>query len=150
MKALKLLQELDYQVKRDVFKNVPEHAISKTKFSDKTAAALTKSILTFLKLKGHMHWRQSSEGRYRPGHQYIDVLGRIHLGKGQYLPGTNKGHADVCSIIHGTFCAVEIKMKDSQSLAQKQYQQQVEDNGGRYVIVRTFENFYTWYQQNTK
>lgn len=93
-----------------------------------------------------MAWRQSSEGRFRPGKQYTDVIGRVHIAKGKFLPGTNKGHADVCSIIGGVFCAIEVKMKDKQSTAQKQYQKQVEDSNGRYFIARTFEDFFSWYQ----
>lgn len=142
---------MDYECKRDLYKALPTFAIPKTRFSDKTANDLTKAILAFLKLRGHMVWRQSSEGRYRPGKSYTDVIGRMHLGRGQYLPGSNKGHADVCSIINGTFTAIEIKMKDSQSLAQKSYQKQVEDNGGKYFIALNFQTFYEWYNiQNPK
>ena len=149
MKALQLLQEMDYQCRRDLYKNVPEHAVLKITFSDSTANGLTKAILSFLKLKGHMVWRQSSEGRYRPGKAVVDVIGRTRIMKGKYLPGQNKGAADVCAIIGGVFCALEVKIgKDSQSLAQKQYQKQVEDNGGRYFIARTFESFYEWYLTN--
>lgn len=149
MTALAILQELDYQAKLDLYKGVPTFAVPRTKFSDKTANHLTKAIVAFLKLKGHMVWRQSSEGRYRPGKQYTDVIGRTHLGRGQYLPGTNKGHADVCAIINGIFTAIEVKMKDKQSALQKEYQKQVEDNGGRYVIAKDFESFYQYYHEHS-
>lgn len=146
MTALAILQELDYQAKLDLYKGVPTFAVPRTKFSDKTANHLTKAIVAFLKLKGHMVWRQSSEGRYRPGKQYTDVIGRTHLGRGQFLPGTNKGHADVCAIINGTFTAVEVKINDKQSPAQKAYQKEVEGNGGTYLIAKDFQSFYDWYQ----
>jgi putative lipoic acid-binding regulatory protein len=103
-------------------KHVLKAAIPNRNFSDKTANDLTRAILAFSKIKGHMAWRQSSEGRYRPGKQYTDAIGRTRIMKGQYLPGTNKGQADVCSIIKGTFCAIKVKMKDKQSPAQEQYQ----------------------------
>lgn len=145
MKALEILQQMDFENKQGLYRNIPDHAITKTKFTDTTANGLTKAILAFLKLKGHLAWRQSSEGRYRPGKHFVDVIGRLRIMKGKYLPGQNNGAADVCAIVRGTFCAIEVKMKDQQSQVQKEYQHQVEVNGGKYFIARSFEDFYQWY-----
>lgn len=150
MTALQTLQEMDYEHKREAYKHVPTSAIPKTRYSDKNANSLTKAILAFLKLKGNMAWRQSSEGRYRPGKEYTDVLGHVRQMKGQYLPGQNNGQSDVAAIVGGQFIAVEVKMKDKQSQAQKDYQHQVEQSGGRYLIARDFEIFFQWYNTFTK
>ena len=149
MEALKQLIELDYKAKVDKYPSAPSHAIAKTRFSDKTANGLTKAILRWLQLHNHTAWRQGSEGRYRPGKQVTDVIGRVRQMKGMYLPGHNKGASDVAAIINGRFCAIEVKMKDKQSEAQKAYQKAIESSGGLYTIVRTFNQFMQWYNQLT-
>src|SRR5690606_17493843 len=135
-------QQLDFEAKRKACPSVPEYAIPRMRFSDRTANGLTRCVLAWLRLHGHKAWRQGSEGRYRPGQTITDVLGRQRTMKGQWLPGQNKGAADVACIINGRFCAVEVKMKDKQSEAQRRYQEEVEASGGIYVIVRTFEDFH--------
>lgn len=146
MNALQLLRELDYTIRVQKYKSVPAHCIAPSKFSDKTANALTKCILRWLELHSHKAWRQGSEGRYRPGKQFTDVIGRVRQMKGQWLPGSNKGHADINAIINGKFAAIEVKVgRDKQSLAQKLYQQEVESSGGVYYVARDFEQFMQWY-----
>lgn len=147
MKPLEILQSMDKTYKRKRYPNLPEHALPSSSYRDNTANNLTKAILRFLEIKGHMAWRQSSEGRYRPGQQVTDVLGHVRHMKGQWLPGQNNGAADIGCIIAGLFTAVEVKIKDQQSSVQRRYQQQVENSGGRYVICRSFNDFYQWYNQ---
>lgn len=152
MKANNGLQELKTKVKdslRKKYPSLPDHALTIPRYSDTTANSLTKAILDYLKVSNHKAWRQSSEGRYRPGQTLVDVIGRTRVMKGQYLPGTNEGHADVQSIINGLFVAWEVKMKDKQSDKQKQFQQEVEQSGGKYFICRSFDEFITQYKQLT-
>ena len=70
--------------------------------------------------------------------------------KGMYLPGQNNGAADVHSIINGIFTAWEVKIgRDKQSPKQKQFQEEVERSGGKYFIVRSFDEFMNQYKQLT-
>jgi ribosomal protein L15 len=55
------------------------------------------------------------------------------------------GSSDIKVYINGKIIAVEVKMKDKQSEAQKQYQSRIEQAGGQYWIVRNFEEFYNKY-----
>lgn len=143
--ALEQLRDLDYQERRRRYPSAPEHAIPRRKFSDRTANALTTCVIRWLQLHGYKAWRQGSEGRYRPGATITDVVGRQRRLKGTWLPGQNNGAADVCCIINGRFVAVEVKMKDKQSEAQRRYQEEVEQSGGIYFIARDFESFAEWY-----
>lgn len=140
---------MDFDAKRKARPSLPTYAIPRTTFSDRTANSFTKCVLAWLRLHGHMAWREGSEGRYRPGKVITDVVGRQRQMKGQWLPGQNVGAADVNAIINGRFVAVEVKMKDKQSDAQCRYQQQVESNGGLYFIARSFESFVSWYRELT-
>lgn len=149
MTPLEKLASMDRTFKRAKYPNMPDHALPSSRYRDNTANALTKAILRFLEIKGHMCWRQSSEGRYRPGQQVTDVIGRVRHMKGIWLPGQNNGAADVCAIINGRFTAIEVKVKDMQSEDQKHYQHQVEDSGGAYLICRSFADFHEWYNQIT-
>jgi hypothetical protein len=145
--ALQHLQQLDFEAKRKACPSVPEYAIPRRRFSDRTANGLTKCVLAWLRLHGHKAWRQGSEGRYRPGATIIDVIGRQRTLKGNWLPGQNNGASDVACIINGRFVAVEVKKQDQQSEAQRRYQEEVEASGGVYLIVRTFTEFYEWYNR---
>ena len=41
---------------------------------------------------------------------------------------------------------IEIKFgSDRQSKAQKEYQKFIESSGGIYLVVKTFEDFYNWF-----
>jgi hypothetical protein len=149
--ALKELESLAMKNKRTKYPNIKEHALPVVKYNDNTANSLTKAILAWLELNGHKAWRQGSEGRYRPGKEYVDVIGRTRLMKGSYIPGLNKGHSDVQSIIDGRFVAWEIKIgKDKQSAVQKQFQQEVEKAGGKYFLIPDFDTFMRHYKQLTK
>lgn len=149
MTALEHLQQLDFEDRRKRYPSCPPHAIPRRRFSDRTANGLTLCILTWFRLHGHKAWRQGSEGRYRPGKTITDVVGRQRTMKGQWLPGQNNGASDVAAIVNGRFVAIEVKMRDRQSEAQQRYQQEVEASGGLYFIVRSFEEFLTFYQQQT-
>lgn len=145
--TLKQLKSAYQQASKRKYPNVPDHGRPAIKLSDSTANGLTKAILIWMELNGHKAWRQSSEGRYRPGKQYTDALGHRKQLTGKYLPGANKGHSDVQSIIGGLFVAWEVKMmSDRQSRAQKAFQAEVEASGGRYFVVRTFDQFMRHYR----
>jgi hypothetical protein len=56
-----------------------------------------------------------------------------------------KGSADISATINGRSVKIEIKMQDKQSEAQRKYQEQVELAGGKYWLVRSFDQFLTYY-----
>lgn len=147
--ALKILQELDLQAKRDKYPGFPYPP--KTQFSDKTANGLTKCIITFLKLQNCQAERVSNTGRMIDRRRKVtDVLGCTKvIGSAEWIPGAGtNGTADISATIEGRSVKVEVKVgKDKQSNAQKEYQRQVEAAGGTYVIARDFQGFYEWFWQ---
>lgn len=145
-KALKQLQQLDVEHRRKEHPTIPEHAMPISRYRDDTANALTRAIIRFLELKRHACWRQSSEGRYRPGESITDVLGRVREMKGKWLRGQNNGQSDIACVINGRFCAVEVKVgRDRQRPDQQTYQTRIQESGGLYFIATDFTSFVNWY-----
>jgi hypothetical protein len=63
-----------------------------------------------------------------------------------------KGLADIDAIINGKPVKIELKRvykngKDRQSEEQKKEQEMIERGGGQYIIVESFEDFFTWYEK---
>src|SRR3989304_2461140 len=148
MKALAILQAMDYECKRDLYKGVPNFAIPKSKFSDKTSNGLTQCILTWLRLQGHYATRINTTGRKLKDTVIVDVVGRARTLKGQWIPGsTRKGTADIIGSIHGKHVSIEIKIgKDKPSKEQEDTRHDIESDGGYYFIAQNFQTFYEWYQ----
>jgi len=62
-------------------------------------------------------------------------------------PVTIKGVADISAIINGKAWQIEVKVgRDRQSEHQKNFQQRVEQAGGVYLIVKSFDDFVGQYQ----
>jgi len=80
---------------------------------------------------------------------FEDVTGRVRtIGTGQWLPTSGvKGTADISAVIQGRAVKIEIKIRDAQSEDQKRYQEATERAGGIYLIVRSFAEFYDWYNE---
>ncbi len=143
--GLKKLAESSASHKKEKY-NVPEHAIPKTKYSDRTSNQLTKCIIDWCLLNGHFAERTGNEGRIIDQRQTVtDVLGRSkQIGSIKRIPssGTN-GTSDIKAIINGRMVAIEIKIgKDRQSPDQKNYQSMVERSGGIYFIAKDFQSFF--------
>jgi len=147
MKALQLLQQMDFECKRDLYGNIPTHAIPKSKFSDKTSNGLTQCILTWLRLHGHYCTRVNTMGRQLKATTITDVIGRAHVTPGKWIPGTTRrGTADIHAIINGRHVSIEVKVgRDRMSNQQHKTKQSIEQSGGLYYIATDFANFYTWY-----
>ncbi len=98
--ALHTLAELKYQETKDKFPGVPDYAIPRTKYSDKTANDLTMCIIDYIRVTGGHAERVANMGR--------------QIGHGvnrKWIPGTGtKGTADVHSMKAGRFIAVEVKI----------------------------------------
>jgi hypothetical protein len=148
MKALDILKNLKIEEHKKKFPSMPEYAIPKPKYSDATANGLTKCIIDFVNMKGYLAERTNTMGRVIDGRKtYTDAIGQTKtIGSMKYIPSTGMvGSSDIKVYINGKIIAVEVKMKDKQSDAQKQYQLRIEQAGGQYWIVRNFEEFYNNY-----
>ena len=137
--------------------DMPLAYLSRTKYTDKNANGLTKCIVDFLNLSGHQAERIRSEGRMIDGtKQYTDVLGhRRTIGSVKFIKASSQnGTADISATIRvyvmgkpiGIACKWEVKMRDKQSDAQKQYESRIADAGGKYFIVHSWVEFYEQYK----
>ena len=151
MTALERLTLIDMDAKRQLFKNVPGHAIVKTKFEDRSANGLTRCVLHFLQLRGHWATRVNTTGRLLQGKEYIDVLGHRKQMKSTWVPGTTKrGTADIHAVIDGRHCSIEIKVgRDRMSKEQLATKAAIEKSGGLYFVAKDFESFFAWYSRIT-
>jgi hypothetical protein len=133
------------------YPNIPEAYIPKTDWNDNSANALTKCVIAWIQFMGGQAERISSQGQYREGKKIpvgSGILAHTKQLPGKWTPGqSTKGTADISATIRGRSVKIEIKQKDKQSEAQKQYQQAIENAGGVYIIVRNFDDFVVWYEQ---
>ncbi|WP_031530530.1 hypothetical protein [Dyadobacter crusticola] len=131
--------------------NVPENAIPKPRYRDKTANDLTRSIIKWLELNGHQAERISVEGRILDTRKIItDGIGRRKIiGSVTRIKSSARiGSADISATIRGRSVKIEVKIgNDRQSNGQSEYQKEVETAGGIYLITKTFQQFYDWYYQ---
>jgi len=146
--ALKLLEELVYV--RDCAKTkMPPEYVPRTKFTDLTANGLTKAIITWIEIHGGQAERINTQGTYLKGKTVgVGMYGVKHL-QGKYIPsGSTKGSADISATIKGKSVKIEVKIgRDRQSADQKKYQQAIENAGGQYWLVRTFDEFINKYNE---
>jgi len=131
------------------YPNMPEAYIPKTDWTDNSANALTKCVIAWIQFMGGQAERISSQGQYREGKKIpvgYGIMAHTKQLPGKWTPGqSTKGTADISATIRGRSVKIEIKQKDKQSEAQKQYQQAIENAGGVYIIVRNFDDFVIWY-----
>lgn len=125
--------------------HVPSYAIVKPDYNDNTANALTKLILAFCKHNGWHAERINTQGRVIDERKtYTNTLGyKRTIGTIKRIPTAGfRGSADIHILKDGraVFCEVKIG-KDRQSKAQKTFQKSVENSGGKYIIVRSFDDF---------
>jgi hypothetical protein len=136
------------------FPNMPEAYIPKTDWTDNSANALTKCVIAWIQFNGGQAERISSQGQYREGAKIqvgSGIMAHTKQLPGKWTPGqSTKGTADISATIRGRSVKIEIKQKDKQSEAQKQYQQAIENAGGVYIIVRDFDSFVVWYDSFIK
>lgn len=135
MSALKQLTILDLEAKRRKHPNVPEFAVPATKFSDKTANELTKSVIRAIELLGGYATRIQSQGQFDPRTK-------------QWRKGTTRtGTADIHAVIGGAHVSIEIKAgRDRLSQAQRKTAELIQQAGGTYLVVSSFEVFWNWLQ----
>ena len=141
--SLKQLSDIQHAYACSRTKLPPDYVV-RTKYNDSTANGLTKCVIDYINLSGGQAERISNTGRYIDESRIVtDVLGnRKKIGTGKYIKGTGtNGTADISATFKGKSIKIEIKMKDKQSEAQKEYQQSIERAGGIYFICHNFEEF---------
>ena len=147
------LQALELELLKEKYPTIPESYIPKTDWKDNSANSLTKCVIAYVQYMGGQAERISSQGQYREGAKIQVGSGEIAHTKqlpGKWTPGqSTKGTADISATIRGRSVKIEIKQKDKQSEAQKQYQKAIERAGGVYIIVRDFDSFVEWYEKFT-
>jgi hypothetical protein len=135
---------------RQRYPNMPEYARTCKKYEDRTANGLTRCVIDFIRLSGYQAERINCTGRYIDNTEvFTDVVGRTRsIGSTKWLPTSGqRGTADISAVIRGRAVKIEIKIKDRQSEDQMRYQEAIERAGGIYLIVRSFEEFYNWYNE---
>ena len=113
------------------------------------ANGLTQAVIAVIRCAGYQAERINTTGRQIDNRkEFIDVVGiRRTVGSITWIPGTGtKGSADISATIKGRSVKIEIKIgRDRQSQAQLDYQADIERAGGIYVIIKTLEDFFQWF-----
>ena len=122
------LERLHFEQKKAKHPNMPYPV--KTKFRDDSANGLTKCVVAWLELHGHFAGRVNTTGIYN------QKLGKyIHSG-------SRKGMADITAVINGLHVSIEVKHnKDRIRPEQMKVKHEIEQSGGVYIIVSTFDDF---------
>jgi hypothetical protein len=147
------LKTLYLQQHRQRYPSLPEPARVAPKYSDKSANGLQKCIIDYIRLTGGHAERISCTGRYIPHKIVSDVLGhKRRIGTAKWIYSSmQKGTSDISATINGRSVKIEVKMPgDKQSKAQAEYERQVEQAGGIYLIVHSFDEFMNWYNDFLK
>lgn len=141
------LKALELEQLRSKYPSMREELIPLTQWKDNSANNLTKCIIFWIKAMGGQAERISNQGQYRVGKK-IEIASGFKQLPGKWTPGTGtKGTADISATIRGRSVKIEVKQKDKQSEAQKQYQQSIESAGGIYYIAKDFDSFILWYEK---
>jgi len=155
--AIKKLVELAMDNLKTNHPSVPKYAIPKPKYTDKTSNGLTKCVIDWINLNGFQAERINSMGRQLDNRKTVtDVIGRQRtVGSVTWIKGTGQtGTSDISATIKGQSIKIEVKCKATgdryQSKEQKAYQKKIEQAGGIYIVVRTFDEFYNWFNDFIK
>lgn len=134
MIALQILNDLADQRKAERSPNFPAKYIPRSRYNDRDANGLTRSVVDWFTLNGHFATRLQSTGTYRAD------IGK-HVASQQ-----RAGMSDVFAIVQGRAVHVEIKIgKDRLSDVQKETITALQSAGALCTIVQSFQQFYDWY-----
>lgn len=141
MNTLKELSEMDLRSKQEKYRNVPEYAIPKKKYSDSDTNSLTQAIIKYLELNKFFVTRIQSQGQFSPS------LGMWTYGN------TVKGIPDLYAqgIINGKSYAlwIEIKSlstKDKLRPHQIDVHKRLTEAGAVVFIAKDFDSFMKFYK----
>jgi len=148
--ALNVLTTMDAIQRRIDSPSIPANYIVGTKYTEKNANDIEKAIERFARIVGFLCERTKTQGRLMQAKYKDTPEGRLTVSKEKFVTSTSrKGSSDLKLLINSKYITGEIKFgKDRQSADQKKYQNDVESNGGTYVIWKTFEDFLIWYVSN--
>lgn len=150
--AIQILRQMAAAELKRKHTSYPENLTLPVKpYNDKTANGLTRCIIDFLKFSGWQAERINTTGRPVDRREIVtNVIGqKRQIGSVEWIrSGSTPGSADISATIRGRSVKIEVKIgSDRQSEAQIRYQQAIEKAGGIYIVARTFEQFYGWYQK---
>lgn len=153
--ALQTLINLRMAKDKREYPNLPDRARVMPKFEEKTANGLTNCIIQFLNMTDGCHAeRISSEGRVIDDRKtVVNAIGQtITNGSIKRIKSSGQnGKSDISATVLGRSVKIEVKIgNDRQSLDQKEYQRQIENAKGYYVIAKDFETFYYWFTSKFK
>lgn len=150
--AVKELERLQFEKLKGQYPNFP-YLISPV-YNDNTSNGLTKCVIDYIKLRGFQAERTNSMGVQTDNRiTSTDILGNSRIiGSRKWIKSNGQtGTTDISATIQGRSVKIEIKCKATgdniQSEAQKEYQKQIEASGGVYLIVRTFDDFFNWFNR---
>ena len=136
--SIKLLKEAVKARKQAQYPNVPEYAITIPKYEDATANGLTKCIIDFLNSRDYCQ----AERINNQGVMRTNKYGQQFMATSSMTNGT----ADISATIYGRSVKIEVKIgNDKQSQNQIEYQNQIENAKGYYVIAKDFKGFLDWF-----
>jgi hypothetical protein len=149
-KAVQALIELKKSKWKEAHQNKPDYLMPLYKYDDSTANGLTSCIIDFLNLLDGCHAeRISNEGRTIDTRKTVtNVVGQVRqIGSIKRIKSSMQlGTADISATILGRSVKIEVKIgNDRQSQDQKEYQRQIENAKGYYLIAKNFEDFYYWF-----
>jgi uncharacterized short protein YbdD (DUF466 family) len=121
----------EHMARKYAGRNIPQSCHIETPFDDKTANGLTKLIIAWMTMHNHFAARINS------GAVYDQRLGIYRKGS-----GATAGMADVNAVMGGKSVSIEVKIgKDKIRESQLKVKAQIEQAGGVYIIVRSFDDF---------
>lgn len=143
--ALQVLSEMD-KIRRELKSpSIPKHYIVGQKYTDKSANGLTKAIIAFVNFSGGQAERINNMGRMVDRTRIVtNTIGQhMKIGSVEWQKGTGrKGTADISAIVDGRSLKIEVKIgRDRQSNEQKEYELEVIQAGGIYLIAKEFTSF---------
>ena len=154
--ALDKLKELIKEDFKKKYPKVPEHAHPINIFGAMNPEKREKKrIEKFCDLMGHNIVIIENRGQRKViDNSYVDAIGGEHNIKVvEWIgSGMKKGIADLQGSIKGRSVAIELKRKykngqDRMSQAQIEFKERQERDGGIYIIVSSFEDFFNWYDE---
>lgn len=140
--------------------NYPAHLrLPVKRYALNKANGLTQAVIAWIRAHGYQAERVNTMGRPVDNRkEFTDVVGfRRTVGSIDWIPGTGtRGSADIHASIplkgsNGWAVSVKIEIKigkDRLSDAQKEYGQQMELAGGVYIVVKTLDDFFKWWDEN--
>jgi hypothetical protein len=153
--AVQALIELKKSKWRKENPNRPDYLMPSFKYDDTTANGLTSCIIEYLNLIDGCHAeRISNEGRTIDTRKTVtNVVGQVRqIGSIKRIKSSMQlGTADISATVLGRSVKIEVKIgNDRQSQDQKEYQRQIENARGYYLIAKNFEDFYYWFTDKFK